>query len=126
MNRFASYVEYLQSDTWKEMRDVCLARANYKCQVCSSAGELHVHHREYPMQLGTEPLSDLVVLCKKCHSLFHGINVEKNDAPACAKCGSAFKLYAVPSETDAKDILFCRECHLEWIEFKEQEWLNRV
>lgn len=70
MSQFATYAEYLQSDTWKEMRDVCLARANYKCQVCNSTGELHVHHREYPMQLGTEPLSDLVVCARNATACF--------------------------------------------------------
>jgi hypothetical protein len=32
---------------------------------------LQVHHRAYPKELGWERPSDLTVLCRRCHDLFH-------------------------------------------------------
>lgn len=65
------YNEYLLTGHWQEMRIKSLNRANRKCQLCSDATNLNVHHNTYKTR-GFEYLSDLTVLCKRCHSRHHG------------------------------------------------------
>ena len=66
------YHEYLQTEHWQERRGKALKRAGDKCQVCANTERLEVHHNSYE-NLGGEPLTDLVVLCRGCHELFHGV-----------------------------------------------------
>lgn len=68
--RSMPYREYLQTPEWKERRIEALRRAGRRCQVCSASGGLDVHHRSYERR-GAERASDLTVLCRPCHSLFH-------------------------------------------------------
>ena len=61
----------MQSERWQEQRRGALQRAGYKCQLCSrTTGQLHVHHNDYS-RLGNELPTDLVVLCERCHNVFH-------------------------------------------------------
>lgn len=62
---------YLRSDHWQQVRIAALERAEHHCQVCNSAKSLDVHHRTYE-RVGQERPMDLTVLCRRCHSLFHG------------------------------------------------------
>lgn len=71
--RRLSYKDYLKTVHWKAMKDKALARAKHRCQVCNSSEKLNVHHRTYD-RLGEEKLSDLTVLCRVCHSKFHGVD----------------------------------------------------
>lgn len=64
------YSEYLKTDHWQELRNRMLKRSGYKCQLCNASSTLHVHHRTYERK-GYEELSDLIVLCAKCHAKFH-------------------------------------------------------
>jgi hypothetical protein len=65
------YDEYLLTPHWQEFRRQALERAEYRCQVCNSGnGPLQVHHRTYERR-GHERLEDVIVLCAKCHTLFH-------------------------------------------------------
>jgi 5-methylcytosine-specific restriction endonuclease McrA len=64
------YREYLKSDHWREISAEARRRAENRCQVCNSDGELNVHHRTYE-RIGNERQSDLTVLCARCHKLFH-------------------------------------------------------
>jgi hypothetical protein len=65
------YQEYLNTPEWRAKREWALERAGRRCQVCNSAGQLHVHHRTYE-NLGHELPADLTVLCEGCHGLYHG------------------------------------------------------
>ena len=67
------YQDYLQTDHWKEVSKAVKAKAGYKCQVCNSPHDLQAHHRTYEHR-GSElqHLADLVCLCRRCHSVFHG------------------------------------------------------
>ena len=65
-----NYHQYLKSEKWKNKREKKLKQAEYHCQICYSPRMLQVHHRTYA-RIGNEKLSDLVVLCKGCHNLFH-------------------------------------------------------
>lgn len=64
------YPEYLQSATWQTKRRKKLVQANGRCQVCGSDARLEVHHNTYA-RVGNERMSDLLVLCRECHQLFH-------------------------------------------------------
>lgn len=65
-----NYDEYIRSPKWLQKRLAALARAGYKCQLCSSTIKLHTHHNSYD-HLGNEPMEDLCVMCERCHSLYH-------------------------------------------------------
>lgn len=61
---------YLQTEHWKRTAAEARIRADQRCQRCSAAGRLDVHHvvydhlwREYPV--------DLLVLCRTCHQRIH-------------------------------------------------------
>ena len=64
------YRLYLRTEHWKRIREAALTRANYRCQICSSAQHPQVHHRTY-VRRGEELPEDLTVLCEECHRLFH-------------------------------------------------------
>ena len=66
-----TYDDYLHTDLWKITQAIALKRARGKCQVCNSSEHLQVHHRSYDLGLGNEVTTDLTVLCRDCHSLFH-------------------------------------------------------
>lgn len=76
-----SYKEYLQTNEWNDIKQKKLKQAGYRCQVCNKNDiELNVHHRTYENR-GNEHFSDLIVLCKDCHSLYHlgdTYNVQKD------------------------------------------------
>lgn len=66
-NDYDKYLEYLDSRTWARIRDKALERDKYECSICHSPHNLEVHHLKYPDVLGTEPISDLMTLCRECH-----------------------------------------------------------
>lgn len=68
--RKETYAAYLRSGVWKARRIAALERAGDRCQVCNSSKRLQVHHRTYE-RVGREDPGDLVVLCTRCHRLFH-------------------------------------------------------
>ena len=61
---------YLKSAHWRRVREIALGDFEYRCAICYSPKDLDVHHRTYE-RLGNERVSDLTVLCRSCHSLFH-------------------------------------------------------
>jgi 5-methylcytosine-specific restriction endonuclease McrA len=63
------YQLYLQSDHWRRMRAAALAWSG-ECALCASHRHLEVHHRRYD-RLWRERLTDLVVLCSRCHRRHH-------------------------------------------------------
>lgn len=69
--RSLPYLQYLQSDHWKETSTKARRRAGNRCQLCNSADQLQVHHRTYE-RVGAELPGDLTVLCKPCHQKHHG------------------------------------------------------
>jgi 5-methylcytosine-specific restriction endonuclease McrA len=64
------YKEYLKTEHWNNTRQRALKRAYYRCALCNSNGQLHVHHRTYE-NIGKEHNADLIVLCSHCHAKFH-------------------------------------------------------
>ena len=65
--------KYREQDEWKVRRTHALMRAGHRCQTCGSRDTpLDVHHNNY-QNYGDEKPQDLVVLCRSCHRMFHGI-----------------------------------------------------
>lgn len=66
------YRDYLLGDHWQGVRKYALEHAKHRCQVCNSNARLDVHHRSYENR-GEERFSDVIVLCRDCHDLFHSM-----------------------------------------------------
>jgi 5-methylcytosine-specific restriction endonuclease McrA len=67
------FAEYRVQPEWQVRRSAALARAGYRCQMWGKHdGRLDVHHNSYD-RYGNESVFDLVVLCERCHELFHEI-----------------------------------------------------
>ena len=64
------YAMFLKTRYWQNRRNASLELAGHKCQLCNASESLQVHHRTYERR-GYERDSDLIVLCKSCHQLFH-------------------------------------------------------
>lgn len=63
--------EYFASAAWRRQKDLALAAAGRRCQVCNgTTGGLDCHHRTYA-RFGNERPGDLTVLCRVCHELYH-------------------------------------------------------
>lgn len=61
------YRRYIESAEWRLTRYRALKAARWMCSSCGRSGlPLEVHHRHYET-LGNERLSDLRVLCRRCH-----------------------------------------------------------
>ncbi len=66
------FEEYRRSPEWQARRAAALERAGFRCQTCGAYDRrLDAHHNSYA-RYGTESVFDLVVLCARCHALFHG------------------------------------------------------
>ena len=67
-------IAYLRTNHWQHRRLMALRRAGWRCQVCneeaSKGKPLDVHHRTYERR-GAEKAEDVIVLCRRCHELFH-------------------------------------------------------
>jgi len=63
----------LGKDAWRAIRERELKRAGYKCEICGSRQKpLHVHELwEFDEEKGLQILKGLIVVCEKCHLVFH-------------------------------------------------------
>lgn len=69
------YRKYLLSETWKQKRKKILDRDENRCQICGAKDDLIVHHLTYDFSynLGDEPDSNLVTVCRMCHEDIHEV-----------------------------------------------------
>ena len=112
---------HYRGNNWSQQRQLRLMLDNYKCQHCSSANKLSVHHvkpfhlfDDYKIANNTD---NLITLCKKCHGIAevkfnrdHPELIDKRRIPffkpepkICSKCGQVF----VPSSHRVK---WCNDC----------------
>jgi len=49
-----------------------LQRDGWRCQICGSKQNLHVHHKQLRSQQGDDDDSNLITLCAACHQELHG------------------------------------------------------
>ena len=68
------YKEYMNSPAWLAKKRKVLERDGRLC-VCGGNATV-VHHKTYD-NIGKEPLSDLVALCKHCHDGYHNRHSEQ-------------------------------------------------
>lgn len=73
---YKSYLEYLQSDLWKQKKVEALSVMGNFCKICGSKKNINVHHRSYD-RIGEELVEDLSILCKSCHKMIH-ILIQQN------------------------------------------------
>ena len=55
-------------DDWKRIRDMIVNRDGFACQACGVTTSLAVHHIVPHRQGGTHEASNLITLCRSCHS----------------------------------------------------------
>lgn len=67
-----NYQDYLKSDDWLTKKYLKKLKAQ-QCAICSTKDNLHVHHLNYRNLIDVE-MSDLRVLCKRCHFLAHDLH----------------------------------------------------
>lgn len=65
------YRQYLQSDDWKKKRARKRAKRD-RCAICGDTKRLDVHHLNYRNWTDVQ-MSDLRVLCRRCHEVAHGL-----------------------------------------------------
>ena len=64
---FLSYVDYLSSELWAEIRNAILVRDDGRCRVCKNRASV-VHHIDYSEETMRGDLFDgLVAVCHGCH-----------------------------------------------------------
>lgn len=84
MNK-VDYRNYLQSNHWKDFRTLVRIKcACNECQICGSTYRLDIHHLNYE-HLWKERLSDVIVLCNKCHTKYHDGEIPKGILEQIAK-----------------------------------------
>ncbi|MFS2325012.1 hypothetical protein U2P60_06275 [Brucella sp. H1_1004] len=71
---FRDYSAYLESDEWREKRQLVFKRSGGMCEGCGSATATQVHHLTYE-HAKAEFLFELVAVCDACHDRLH------DDAP---------------------------------------------
>jgi 5-methylcytosine-specific restriction protein A len=62
---------YYGSTNWKQLRADCLARDGNKCTKCGSTHRLAAHHIIERACRGNDALTNLTILCSKCHNAKH-------------------------------------------------------
>lgn len=62
---------YLQSEHWRYLRLLVLGRAKHKCWLCRYKSIHNDVHHLYYGDIDSNDTSGLIVLCRKCHDLFH-------------------------------------------------------
>lgn len=68
------YAVYLESQTWKDIRDRVFEEKGKVCEGCGQRVRLQVHHSIYSTKiLQGESLEGLRVVCDKCHSYIHSL-----------------------------------------------------
>ena len=96
-NNCATYrKEYLDSPAWQMKRNEVIQRDGGQCVCGAQATE--VHHKTYD-NIGKEPLSDLVSLCKMCHEKTHQSRVPSDQQSATKPVKEALIAY-VDRESD--------------------------
>ena len=96
-NDLGTYEKYKKSPAWTVKRDAVRQRDGGQCICGAQATELH--HKTYD-NIGREPLSDLVMLCKGCHERVHQPRVPSDQQSAMQQ-----PLETLPEEVSVKEAL---------------------
>lgn len=66
----ALYTDHINSESWRRFRANIFRKRGFKCELCSSKKNLHLHHLTYE-NFGNEDELDVMILCKSCHEKAH-------------------------------------------------------
>ena len=61
----------LDPELYDQLRKQVLRRDGWRCQVCGSRRNLHVHHKQLRSQQGDDDDSNLITVCASCHEGQH-------------------------------------------------------
>ena len=113
----AEYLDYIESDEWREKAELRKKIDGYRCVMCGAREGLQVHHRNYK-KLGCEDvMRDLVTLCPDCHTMVH----DNKDEIILGICAAALILKLEVKNGGVKEFLVKR-----WItNFSIQESYER-
>ena len=70
-----SYQQYRNTEYWYDLRQEIITSRGNKCERCGSDFLLDVHHRNKVYRRGHEIDSDLIVLCRECHTKEHAYDI---------------------------------------------------
>lgn len=62
---------YLKSKRWKQKKLLTFMYHGKQCKKCGNTGKLDIHHLHYKTLGNENPQTDLVPLCRSCHSKLH-------------------------------------------------------
>jgi hypothetical protein len=67
-----NYNDYLRSKHWRNLKTRYRNSGRPEvCGICGCGGKgLHFHHKSYK-RLGREYITDVAIMCEKCHSYLH-------------------------------------------------------
>ena len=66
-------------DDWEQRKAIILDNADYQCEECDDCDSmLHVHHKQWLSQGGSNLLENLSCLCSPCHDKAHGKAVSES------------------------------------------------
>jgi len=61
----------LDPEPYDQLRKQILRRDGWRCQLCGSRRNLHVHHTQLRSQQGDDDELNLITLCADCHKALH-------------------------------------------------------
>lgn len=78
--RYTEYHKQLKTKEWKDYRKLVFSSRGKVCEMCGVNTNLQVHHPQYVFgrKAWEYPISEVVVLCRKCHEKVHNIKNKRN------------------------------------------------
>jgi len=123
---------------WKERRLVVFERDAHRCRRCGRVVRLdrcHIHHVQRRSDGGDHSLTNLVTLCRDCHSLMESHETLKGMArfrvsksgvlhvPTCHHARRSSEVWGSAPRLLAKGLRPCKTCHpLEYHRMKVERW----
>lgn len=71
--RFAVNWTPERRDITRTMREAALEKKGHKCLRCGTSEDVEVHHIRPKSRDGNSDISNLMLLCRKCHDLWHKV-----------------------------------------------------
>ena len=109
------YLDYLQSDAWRMLREAIIDERGYTCEECGVAYGLQLHHLTYD-RLGHELHEDMQLLCKSCHETADEARGEA------ARHNAALETYTAKKYGEQADPADYEEEFEDWLERKREDY----
>jgi 5-methylcytosine-specific restriction endonuclease McrA len=66
----------VSEEEYEKLRQEVLKRDGWKCQMCGSSKDIHVHHIDLRSRMGSDLENNLISLCARCHRAIHEDRLE--------------------------------------------------